>query len=264
MPQLSYNAQPALRLGEIATTQPWHIESKGNELLAQITEATLAASADGIYTLTITDPTGQIVVTSTFTASTSTEDDIIVDLIADLEADPNFNNIATASNDDPVLTLTFLHTGLVYTVATTSTGSGFTVANTQDAGGTAIGLGLAVTRGSGDTLAVAPTADTDVMIGITTRNTLVEVNSGIRTDVTEYEPGSKMSVMSSGVCAVQTEGAVTQGGAVFARHDVGATAFALGQLSATDDAETVAVPNAVWDTSTTAAGLARVKVNLPG
>ncbi len=264
MSQFSYAEQARLLLGQVATTRPYVIDSKGNELLAQITTNTLAGSADGVYTLTITDPFTDFVITSTYTASTDEETVIIADLIDDLEADPNFNNIATAANNDPVLTLTFLHTGLVYTVATTSTGSGFVAANSQAAGGTAIGLGLAVTRGSADNLATAPTDAGDRMIGITVRNTVIEASSGVATEVSEFAPGSEMSVLVEGVCTVQTEGAVTQGGIVYARHDVGSTAFALGQLSATDDDETVAVPNARWDTSTTAAGLARVEVNLPG
>lgn len=264
MPQQTYVKADFL-LGQIATTRPWSIASKGNELLAQISTVSVAATPeDGVYTVRITD--GDITVSGSFTASSDTQAAIVAGLIADLEAQPNFNNIAAAVDASPDITLNFIHTGIVYTVDFPSNpGPGdLSVVTTQAAGGTAIGLGLAVVPGSADNLATAMTATGEVILGITTRNTAIEVNTGVQTDVTEFAAGTEMSILQEGTIAVQTEGAVAQGGLVFARHDVGTTAFALGQLSATDDAETVQVPNARFDTTLTAAGLARVIVNLPG
>lgn len=234
-------------------------------MLAQISTVAVAATPeDGTYTVRITD--GDIVVSGSFVASSSTQAAIVAGLISDLEAQPNFNNIATAVDTSPSFILNFIHTGIVYTVDFPSNpGPGdLSVVTTQAAGGTAIALGLAVVQGSADNLATQLTGAADVVLGITTRNTVVEENTGIPTDVTEFDPGDEMSIMEEGTITVQTEGTVAASGLVFARHDVGATAFALGQLSATDDAETVQVPNARFDTSTTGAGLARVRINLPG
>jgi hypothetical protein len=265
MPQSSYD-KALLLLGQIATTRPWSIVSRGNPLLAQQSTISFAAATAGDHTIRIVDSTGNQVLSGT-AAGGGTVTALIDALIAALEADPEFLNvIESATNNDPDLDLVFKHSGLTYVIDfPANPGTDMTVANGQNAGGVNIGLGLAVIQNTTDDALASPlTAAAQPILGITCRNTVVENNDGNPLSTTNFKPGDEMSIMDSGCESVQTEGAVVSGGPVFARHDVGATAFALGSLSATDDGETVAVPNARWASSTTAAGLAKVVVNLPG
>jgi len=264
MPQTSYN-KALMLLGQIATTRPYTILSRNNPLLEQISTISFGAATAGAHTIRIIDSTGQQVLSGS-AAGGGTITALIDALIADLQADPDYANVvASAVNANPDLVLTFKFEGLSYTIDfPANPATDMTLVTTQAAGGPSVGLGLAVIEGAGADDMAPLTAGTQRVLGITVRNTVVEENSGDPLDSTRYLAGSEVSIMDSGACVVQTEGAVTKGGNVYARHAVGATAFALGSLSATDDGETVLVPNASFDTTLAAAGLARVRVNLPG
>jgi hypothetical protein len=83
----------------------------------------------------------------------------------------------------------------------------------------------------------------------------MNVNEGDPTVDDGYQGGATMAVMRGGELFANVEDAVSAGGAVFARIVVNAPGQVLGGLRSDADGG--------FRTSTTAAGLARIKINRP-
>ena len=106
-------------------------------------------------------------------------------------------------------------------------------------------------------------ADADVL-GITIRSIDMNVNEGDPTVDDGYFGGATMAIMRGGELFANVEDAVTAGGGVFARIVVNAAGQVLGGLrSDADGGDAIALSACTFRTSTTAAGLARIKINRP-
>jgi hypothetical protein len=214
---------------------------------------TVGGTTDGVYTVQIDGPEGTFQVS--FTAAGNTADQIAAGLEAAADLDPDLLNIAVASSATNVLTLTFIHPGSVYTVSAPSAPSALTVATSQAAGGVTVGLGVA--QGALDDQAAllgGGSVDADVL-GITIRSIDMNVNEGDPTVDDGYFGGATMAIMRGGELFANVEDAVSAGGAVFARIVVNA--------SDADGGDAIALSACTFRTSTTAAGLARIKINRP-
>lgn len=272
MPQFDYGngtGQPVYRNGQIADGGPRAIDSGINELLAQANSIAVGGTTDGTYTVRIIGEEGTFDVS--FVASTNTADEIADGLAAAVLADAALTNIvsAAATSGTPLL-LDFVHPGRDYDILFPSN-PGTNMVNTlsQAAGGTAIGLGVAVQTGSGDNLvAVVDSGTTDAEIaGITVLNVGVQFNDGNDggldgTD--QFEAGVTVSAMRQGRCVVVVETAVAKDDPVFARIQNAAAGVPLGQLRNTaDGGNTVALTGAKFHTAAAAGGLAVVTLNRP-
>lgn len=272
MPQFDYT-RPAAQNGQIAEAGPRIIDSKVNPLLAQITDILWNGNTnDATYSMRILGP--GVDVTIDFVPGGATNSDAIaVGLTAAAIVDPVLTDMlnvgvvadAVADTND----VTFLHAGTVYTV-TGIIGAGgngtVVVSNSQDAGGSTIGLGVAVAIDGDDAAAAVVAGTTDAQVaGITIRNTASEVNDGVDTSVDEFKPADEMSVARQGTYWVLVEDAVANGGAVFFRNDapVGQDE-ALGRLrSDNDGGDATLLTGAKFGSTTTGPGLAKVKLNRP-
>jgi hypothetical protein len=120
-----------------------------------------------------------------------------------------------------------------------------------------IPFGSAVVRAAADDLVKLPGLSTDItnlFEGFAIRQEYLETNTG------GYSNGASLPILRRGYIWVLTEGAVTAESAVFARYAAG-TFSVLGKVRAdADTATAVAIPNAKFLTSLTAAGYAIVEV----
>ncbi len=267
MPQFDYT-HPVLKLGQIATSEPWSIDSYVNELLAQESEVTVGGSAiAGTYTIQVDGPEGTFTVD--FVAAGGEAAAVVVaGFVTAIGMDPDFLNLLVAVDASPVLELNFLHPGQVYTVSFPSDPNGIlTNATAQAAGGVDIGLGLGVVPGSSGQFIVAPTGatvDGDVL-GITVAATVdIMVNDGLPTSEDVFLPGCTVSVLEAGECVVMTEDAVAFNGDVFMRIQNPGAGQSIGALRS-DNAggDAIQLTRAKFRSATTGAGLARVKIWRP-
>lgn len=266
MPQFDF-VQEQLLLGAVATTTAGggDIDSYTNEVLAQVNTIPIGGTTDGVYTVQLDGDEGTF--QFSFTASTNTADQIADGLAAAVLADPDLLNIvdASATSGTPVL-LTFRHTNQVWTITFPSNpGSNMTLTTTTAAGGTDIGLGLAVVSGTAQNFCIAPTAGSVAadFLGVTERSLASQINRGIPTDVDSFEPGNSVSVLSRGDITVFAEDAVTFGAQVFVRIVATGTESFGAIRSDVDGTDAIAWPGAIFQDTSTAAGLVRIRVNLP-
>jgi len=263
VPQFQYN-QPVAINGQIASMSPWTVDSYENPLLSQVSTVTVGGTTDGVYTVQIDGPEGTFQVS--FTAAGNTADQIAAGLEAAADLDPDLLNITVASSATNVLTLTFIHPGSVYTITAPSAPSALTVAAVTAAGGVTIGLGVAVVQGALDDqagLLAGGSVDADVL-GITIRSLDMNVNQGDPVVDDGYFGGATMAIMRGGELFANVEDAVAAGGGVFARIVVNAVGQVLGGLrSDADGGDAIALAACTFRTTTTAAGLARIKINRP-
>jgi hypothetical protein len=243
---------------------PWTVDSYENPLLSQESTVTVGGTTDGVYTVQIDGPEGTFQVS--FTAAGNTADQIAAGLEAAADLDPDLLNITVASSATNVLTLTFIHPGSVYTITAPSAPSALTVAAVTAAGGVTIGLGVAVVQGALDDqagLLAGGSVDADVL-GITIRSLDMNVNQGDPVVDDGYFGGATMAIMRGGELFANVEDAVAAGGGVFARIVVNAVGQVLGGLrSDADGGDAIALAACTFRTTTTAAGLARIKINRP-
>jgi hypothetical protein len=126
-----------------------------------------------------------------------------------------------------------------------------------------IGFGLFLTKRAAQADGVEdcgpPTATADVTArprGFSVRNQLTKPGG--------YELNEPVTLLRKGVIWVQVEAAVAQDGQVFARFAAGAGGSVLGSIRGdADTATAVAIPGAVFRSSTSGAGLAKVEINMP-
>ncbi len=263
MPQFQYN-MPQWLVGQIASMSPWTVDSYANPLLNQITEVTVGGTTDGVYTLQVDGEEGSF--QFSFTAAGNTADEIAAGLEAAADLDPDLVNIVDVSSAANVVTLDFIHDGMTYLVTAPSAPSALTIANSQEAGGVRVDLGVAVAQGPLDDQAQplgAATVDADVL-GITIRSIDMETNEGVPALDDGYRPGATMAVQRGGEVIAPVEDAVTAGAPVFARIVLNAAGQQLGGLrSDADGGDAIQLSATVFRTSTTGAGLARIKINRP-
>lgn len=210
--------------GQLADSRRKTTLSKVNELKAQITDATVGGTTDGVYTVRIAGEEGTFDVS--FTASGNTADQIAAGLEAAADSDPELLNIASFASPAAVFEITFLHPGRVYNVSFVADPSGSsTVANSQNAGGSDVFIGTAVKRGSSPrfTAPLDGTTKSTEIIGIVHRSADLLLND-TASDLTEdrYVPGHGCPVLEEGSVIVDCENAHTDGGDVFARRTAAA------------------------------------------
>lgn len=110
-------------------------------------------------------------------------------------------------------------------------------------------FGVPVYRGATDDLCSPTAADGD-FLGLSRRSGLVDPASG----GDYYAPGDEVPIMMDGVMWVETAGAVVSG--VRANYDTSTRLFTAAAVGG----NVIAVPDCEFDTSTTAAGLAIVRL----
>lgn len=262
MPQYDY-VMATRRLGQVARDINWTIDSYTNQVPLQIYDVTVGGATDGTFTIRIQAPEGDL--EFSFVAATSTVSLIVAGLVAAASAVnlPGLINVATVTDADPIVRISFLHaTGVDVAVDFPSNpGTDMTGANAPSAVGTVLPLGVAVAPGADDDTCILPSGAVTIL-GITSLNPRSNLNTGDSTQVDGTVPGQVASVLRQGVITVQATQAVTAGAAVYARNAAATVALPLGSLS--DSAtSSVVIPGARWRTSTTAAGLADVTINNP-
>lgn len=268
MPQFNYGpTQPQWTVGQIATNHKQDVDSYTNEMLPQISVVTVGGTATaGNYVITATGPDGEQV-SATFTRVAETNDGISDGLLAAINTDDDWANVAVATDSGvDELTLTFVQTGRAYSFTLSAPAPGtLAVANSQEAGGIDIPLGVAVRDGSADDLATilgAGTVDAD-LLGIHVRGIDALVNE-LGADNNVVGPGKTLSVLSKGVAAVLVEDAVTKGANAFCRIANPAAGDPVGLFrSDADGGDAIQMLSAKFDSSTTGRGIALVRVNRP-
>lgn len=118
-----------------------------------------------------------------------------------------------------------------------------------------IDFGLAVVRGTAEDQCKLATATGGSFLGLTGRTI---AGSADTAGVRKYQIGESANILDEGVIYAICEDGCTQGGPVSFRYVAGAGQ--LGGLVTTPVAsETDVIPNAVWDTTTAAGKIGRVK-----
>lgn len=266
MPQFDF-VQEQLLLGAVATANAGggDIDSYTNEVLAQANTIPIGGTTDGTYTVQLDGEEGTF--TFSFVAVAQTADQIADGLAAAATADPDLLNIVTVAGTPgtPVL-LTFLHANQAWTITFPSNpGTNMTLTTTTAAGGTDIGLGLVVVSGTAQNFVIAPTVASVAadFLGVTERSLFAQINRGIPTEVDAFEPGNTVSVLSRGDIVVFSEDAVTANAPVFVRTTATGTEVFGAVRSDADGGDALTWPGAIFRDTSTAAGLVRIRVNLP-
>ena len=274
MPQFDYT-HPTLLLGQVASGNPYTINSYLNALLAQESEISIGAGpAAGDYTVRIVGEEGTFEFTYT-SPGAETEAQIVAGLLAALNSDPDLVNIVAGTDASPELELDFIHPGADYTISFPSNpGPGdMSQALIQAAGGTALNLAIVVVASdpagisTGAQHVTAPdagTVDAD-FLGMTVRASVdVLVNTGDPNQISQFAPGATLSVMEEGESVVEVEDAVAFNGAVFVRtQNPGPGQHLGGFRSDADGGDAIAMTGARYRSATTGNGLAKVTINRP-
>jgi hypothetical protein len=128
--------------------------------------------------------------------------------------------------------------------------------------GSTIDHGLAVVRGANDGECILATATGGSFLGVTVRTTagVADVNG-----VNLYDIGESANILDEGIIYAICESGCTQGDAVYFRFLANGANTVLGALGNTVDQNAVPadtadlIPNAVWDTTTAAGKIGRIK-----
>ena len=265
MPQLSYSTAVG-RVGQVSRTGSTDVDSYVNEIVAQVVTITIAAThTDGTYTIRIEDPSeGNI--DFSFVASSDSADDLAAGLRAAAAVAAVANlliNVATVTGATDEVIVTFIHrTGVNIPVTLLSNPGGDMSSAQVDAGGSVIGLGLAVAYGSTAGTVVLPVS-TVVVAGITSLDTRTQLNTGDVDQVDGTVPGQLVATLRQGTVWVNATATVVVGGLVYARNASATAAFPLGSLSSASG-DGLLIPNARFVSAVTGPGLAEVQINLPG
>ncbi len=119
-----------------------------------------------------------------------------------------------------------------------------------------IDFGLAVVRGTADDQCILPSATGQSFLGITARTIAGTADTaGDR----KYQVGESANILDEGVIYAICEDGCVPGDDVFFRHTTG-TGTVIGALRTDADTATAdQIPNAVWETTTAAGEIGRVK-----
>lgn len=122
----------------------------------------------------------------------------------------------------------------------------------------AIDFGVAVARSSSDTSCKAPTADTDKIIGISARMAIrLASTDGLNT--VNYAQKDEVPVLREGfVYATAFENATRGDGAISVTAQNGKIGSTTGGAAGVGR---VAIPNATWETTTTAGNVGIIRIN---
>lgn len=124
-----------------------------------------------------------------------------------------------------------------------------------------IGYGKPVVRGTDpERQAKLPSADTDVLLGITIRDLAIE-NTSVGSNLSEYSEGDVMSVLREGSINVVAEEAVVPGDPVYFYHTANAGKVPGDFVKAPDATFTTLIPGATWElTQATVGGLSVIRL----
>ena len=120
-----------------------------------------------------------------------------------------------------------------------------------------IDFGLAVVRGTADDQCILPSATGQSFLGITARTIAGDADTaGDR----KYQVNESANILDEGVIYAICEDGCSPGDDVFFRHTTG-TGSVIGALRTDADTATAdQISNAVWDTTTAAGEIGRVKL----
>lgn len=121
----------------------------------------------------------------------------------------------------------------------------------------AVSFGLAVCRGTADNQGTLATATGGKFLGLAVRTvTGTADTNGTRT----YAIGESLNLIDEGTIHATCEDGCVPGDAVFFRHTAGAGGTVIGALRTdVDTASADAIPNATWESTTTAGSIGIVK-----
>lgn len=119
-----------------------------------------------------------------------------------------------------------------------------------------IDFGLAVVRGTADDQCILPSTTGQFFLGITARTIAGTADTaGDR----KYQPNESANILDEGVIYAICEDGCTPGDVVYFRHTTG-TGTVIGALRTdADTASADLIPNAIWETTTAAGAIGRVK-----
>lgn len=245
-------------------------------LIGQVNTVTVGgfgADADSV-TISITVPDGTVYSVTTTRAAGVPADDAAAAaaLAAAINALAGLNTHADATSNSAVVTITFKHPNVVYTVATSVTAATAAVAQTQAPGGTAITPGRFVT--SGTELGGIPIAselgnsavEADVR-GVVLREQL-QPNAGstLSTAVDQVQPGSLIAVAYRNKVLMRNNGSVAaaRGGLVYVVVNT-AGGQERGMARADDDAANaivLSVSRARWAEAVAVGAIGAIHLNI--
>lgn len=133
-----------------------------------------------------------------------------------------------------------------------------------------ISPGRFVAQGSSDGTCILPAASTDITgnaaLGVAVFDPTLPTNWPASSYTVQYHAGQACQVLRKGRIWVYAEEAVTPASSVYVRYASGSLGTVLGRFgdSGTDTSTRALLPNARFCTSTTAAGLVLLEINLPG
>lgn len=273
MPQFAYGNQPVALNGQVADGSAESTDSYINEIVAQ--QSNIASGGGNaliteVYSITAVGADGSSVTVQTAPqAGGETPAQVVTELVAAWNADPEAAGIALATDNGGDMDLDFIAVGVAFTVTTVAPTSTLTVSTPQAAGGANIGLAVAVQYGATDESAIAAGAgmvDADVP-GFTIRNMAIQVqetpSGAIVND--QFAPGEMLSVMRQGTLHALAEDAVTKGAPVFVRiANVTVAGDPLGMpRSDADGGDAIQLVGVRFAQTTTARGLVKIEVNRP-
>ncbi len=119
-------------------------------------------------------------------------------------------------------------------------------------------FGRAVVKGTEDLAVKAPSASTDLMIGVAGFST-----EASDLDNNKYNTDDPVAVVETGVVVVYVEEAVSIGDAVRIRHTASGELVPGSFCKTADAGKTVVVANAVWKSETASAGFAVLYIKGP-
>jgi len=127
----------------------------------------------------------------------------------------------------------------------------------RSAEATVIDFGLAVVRGTADDQCILATATGGSFLGITTRTVAGTADTaGDR----KYQINESVNILDEGVIYAICEDGCVPGDDVFFRHTVTGVEVLGALRTDADTADADQIPNAVWDTTTAAGEIGRVKL----
>lgn len=262
MPQFSYTFPPA-QLGQIGTFGWENIDSLANPLRSQINTITVADNDAGTYSVTITAPEGEFVTSRPVVAQSIAQ---IADELADaINDNEDLLNIVSAESDGvSVITLTFLHAGVSYTVAVSSASADLVLALSQSAGGSNFPLGIGVVDAGDKTARLPQSGDVALdILGIVCNRGDVELpfQTGFDSSA-QLVPGAELAVLRQGEIWVRPETAVSVNDPVYCRV-VATGSEQAGALRNDADGGDAVQLSARFRTAASAGGLAKIQIDTP-
>lgn len=203
--------------------------------ITTVTSANGAGTDDWVITI-VDDETGESYsVTATGSGTEATLDANMEAAFAAHDSLPLLFSLTVTSSSDVVATFTARHTNRSYSFSATGGTGANTVANTQAAGGSGLGFGLFVARGSNDGEIAALGASTTVsqLVGLLVR-TDANSSRGPANDTLAAEdladPGKTHEVLTRGRMLVKVETDVTPASTPYVRRAQTSSAGTVGAL----------------------------------